>query len=161
MYLLNISLHKAELKDAMVIHTMQQEAFMPLLQKYKDYETNPANEAIEKIISRIEQPASNYYIIKSFDINVGGIRIVKRDNKSCSISPVFILPKYQGKGIAQEVFKRIEQLYFDVKGWELVTILQEKGNCYLYEKIGYRKTGDFKSINDELTLVTYRKMMQT
>lgn len=39
----------------------------------------------------------------------------------------------------------------------LDTILQEKGNCYLYEKMGYRKTGKTEKINDRLTLVFYEK----
>jgi hypothetical protein len=32
------------------------------------------------------------------------------------------------------------------KGWILNTILQESGNCHLYEKIGYRKTGEMEKI---------------
>jgi hypothetical protein len=35
----------------------------------------------------------------------------------------------------------IEEKYKSKIGWKLDTILQEEGNCYLYEKIGYRKTG--------------------
>lgn len=53
----------------------------------------------------------------------------------------------------------IEQIYCDAKAWELHTILQEKGNCYLYEKIGYTKTVETKVINDKLTLVFYKKVM--
>lgn len=41
--------------------------------------------------------------------------------------------------------------------WELETILQEKGNCYFYEKMGYKQTGRTEKINDRLTLVYYHK----
>lgn len=41
--------------------------------------------------------------------------------------------------------------------WELDTILEEIGNCYLYEKLGYCKTGKIEKINDKLTLVFYKK----
>lgn len=41
--------------------------------------------------------------------------------------------------------------------WELDTILQEEGNCYLYEKMGYHRTGKTVAINDKLTLVFYEK----
>lgn len=156
---MNISLTKSELKDAEIIYEMQIKSFMPLLEKYRDYETSPANEPLEKIVERINQPFTDYYIIKSDNIAVGGIRIVKKGNKHYRISPIFILPEYQGKGIAQKVFQRIEQIYCDAKAWELDTILQEKGNCYLYEKIGYIQTGETKVINDKLTLVFYKKVV--
>lgn len=51
----------------------------------------------------------------------------------------------------------VEQIYDDAKSWNLGTILQEKGNCYLYEKIGYKKTGATKAINDKMTMVFYEK----
>jgi len=45
---MNISLAKSGLKDAETIHVMQIKSFMPLLEKYQDYETSPVNEPIEK-----------------------------------------------------------------------------------------------------------------
>lgn len=41
--------------------------------------------------------------------------------------------------------------------WKLDTILQEKGNCYLYEKLDYHKTGKTEIINDKMTIVFYEK----
>ena len=41
--------------------------------------------------------------------------------------------------------------------WELSTILEEKGNCYLYETLGYHSTGKTQVINDRLTLIFYEK----
>ncbi|MPW25506.1 GNAT family N-acetyltransferase [Alkalibaculum sp. M08DMB] len=154
---MDISLTKSELKDAEIIHAMQIKSFMPLLEKYQDHETSPANELVEKIIERINQTFSDYYIIKSEGINIGGVRIVKMNDKHYRVSPIFILPDQQGKGIAQEVFQMLEQIYFDANGWELETILQEQGNCHLYEKVGYKQTGKTKVINDRLTLVFYKK----
>ena len=154
---MDISMTKAGLKDVENIHAMQIKAFMPLLEKYQDYETSPANEPIEKIVNRINQPFTDYYIIKSDDIDVGGVRIVKKNDKHYRVSPIFILPEHQRKGMAQEVFKIIEQIYSDAIGWELDTILQEKGNCHLYEKVGYKQTGKTEVINDKLTLVFYEK----
>ena len=49
-----------------------------------------------------------------------------------------------------------EQLH-GCENWELDTILQEEGNCHLYEKMGYHRTGETKRINDKLTLVFYKK----
>lgn len=91
---MEISLIKAELKDSEVIYSMQIKSFMPLLEKYQDFETSPANESIEKIIERINQVFTDYYIIESAGVTVGAIRIVKRDNNLYRISPIFILPEY-------------------------------------------------------------------
>ncbi|XFO69495.1 hypothetical protein SPSIL_057290 [Sporomusa silvacetica DSM 10669] len=49
----------------------------------------------------------------------------------------------------------LEQRYKDAKNWELDTILQEQGNCYLYEKLGYKK---MKSINSIMTLVSMKNI---
>ena len=156
---MGVSLCKANLEDAMTIHEMQVNSFMPLLQKYQDYDTNPANEPLERIITRLNQSFTDYYLIKYFDDTVGGIRIVKLGNKSYRVSPIFILPEHQGKGIAQKVFERIEQLYPDADLWELDTIMQEERLCYLYEKLGYEKTGETKKINNNITIVFYEKSL--
>lgn len=157
LYFMGVSLCKANLDNAMTIHEMQVKAFMPLLEKYQDYDTNPANESLERIIARFNQPFTDYYLIKYFEDTVGGIRVVKLGNKSYRVSPIFILPEHQGKGIAQKVFARIEQIYHDAKLWELDTIMQEEGLCYLYEKLGYKRTGETKKINDNITIVFYEK----
>ncbi|WP_262495707.1 GNAT family N-acetyltransferase [Paenibacillus sp. B2(2019)] len=136
---------------------MQVKAFMPLLEKYKDYETSPANESVEKMIDRINQSFTDYFMIKTSDIAVGGVRIVKKENNTYRVSPIFIMPEYQGMGIAQQVFAIIEQRYNDAKKWELDSIEQEQRNCYLYEKVGYKRTEETKRINDKLTLVFYEK----
>ena len=154
---MEIALVKAERKDADTIYKMQLVSFMPLLEKYQDYETSPANEAIDKTIARIEHPSTDYYIIMGDIIPVGGIRIIRMGSRRCRVGPVFILPEYQGKGIAQKVFERIAQIYVDADVWELDTILQEQRNCYLYEKLGYRPTGKTEIINSNLTLVSYEK----
>ena len=154
---MKVSLCKAGSNDAVTIHEMKVKAFMPLLEKYQDLETSPANETIEKIIAQLNQPFTDYFIIHHLEVAVGGIRVVRKDNQIYSVSPIFILPEHQGKGIAQKVFTMVEQIYDDAKSWKLGTILQEKGNCYLYEKIGYKKTSATKVINDKMTMVFYEK----
>jgi GNAT superfamily N-acetyltransferase len=155
---MNISLKKANIEDAAHMHEMQIKAFMPLLQKYEDYDTSPAYEPVERIMQRMNQPFTDYYFIMLNGLEVGGIRIIRLDGGvRCKISPLFILPAYQGQGIAQETIRLVEEIYSPSKGWELDTILQEQGNCYLYEKLGYRQTGETKVINDKMTLVFYEK----
>ncbi|GGH27666.1 GNAT family N-acetyltransferase [Paenibacillus segetis] len=156
---MEITLFKSSLNEAEIIHEMQVKAFKTLLEKYQDYETSPGNESLERIIERLNQSFTDYYIIKRYSVPVGAIRIVKKANSAYRVSPIFILPDYQGMGIAQKVFSIIEDMYDNAQIWELDTILQEHGNCYLYEKLGYRKTGEMVQINDKMTIVFYEKQL--
>lgn len=154
---MKIDLHKATLNDAEIIWQMQKEAFASLLEKYQDMDTNPANEPIEKIKYRLSQPFTYFYLIKLKNQNVGAIRVVdKRDDTPKRISPLFVLPAFRNKGIAQAAIKCVEEIH-GTQNWSLDTILQEKGNCHLYEKMGYHTTGKTMSINERLTLVFYEK----
>ncbi len=155
---LNFQLVRASVEDAEMLWKMQIKAFESLLEKYQDYETNPGCETLEKIIWRLEQPERYFYIIYSNQTPVGAICIV--DNKdevtNKRISPLFVLPEYRNQGIAQKAILKAEEIHGS-NNWEFGTILQEKGNCYLYEKLGYMQTGETKIINDKLTLVFYKK----
>ena len=155
---MKIELIRARLKDAKEIWEMQIKSFKKLLDKYQDFETNPANEFISNIEMRLKQNFTFFYFICIDNKKVGAIRIIdhKEENKNKRISPIFILPKYRNKGIAQSVIKICEEIHGN-NNWELSTILQEKGNCYLYEKLGYHSTGKTEVINDKLTLIFYEK----
>lgn len=151
-----ITLEKVSLDDAELLWRMQRTAFLEFLEKYQDTETNPACQTQERVREKMTQPGSTFYWIKWGEELVGGIRVVTRKNESKRISPLFVLPQYRGRGIAQQAIKLAEELYGD-KDWMLGTILQEKRNCHLYEKAGYRPTGDRKEINSKMTLIFYKK----
>lgn len=154
---MNIKLIRATIEDSKELWQMQIESFQSLLDKYQDYDTNPASEPIDKIIYRLKQEETYYYFICMNDVKVGAIRIIDfKSDGNKRISPIFILPQYQNKGIAQIAMQLCEQLHGS-ENWELDTILQEEGNCYLYEKMGYHRTGKTEAINDKLTLVFYEK----
>ncbi|CAM3902316.1 MULTISPECIES: GNAT family N-acetyltransferase [Bacillus cereus group] len=155
---MEISLKKAIENDAAVLFQMQKDSFNPLLNKYKDYNTNPANEFIEKTILRINNPSSNYYKIIIDSNLVGAICISQKEIPyKFWISPMFIHPNYQGKGIAQKVLILIEKMFPEVRSFELATILEEERNCFLYEKMGYKRTEIIKKLNDKTTLIYYKK----
>ncbi|WP_334305824.1 GNAT family N-acetyltransferase [Sporofaciens musculi] len=99
-----------------------------------------------------------YYFICIGGQKAGAVRVVdpKEAKTNKRISPIFILPEFQGQGIAQKAILLCEQIHGS-NNWELDTILQEPKNCHLYEKLGYQKTGKTKAINDKLTLVFYEK----
>ena len=137
---------------------MQVKAFQDLYQKYHDTETSPASEALDKTMLRLQQPSTYYYYIVIDGHKVGAIRIVDTSDPHTAkrISPLFILPEYRNNGYAQKAIALAESIHGD-SNWELETIAQEKGNCHLYEKMGYCPTGKSTLLNDNMTLVHYKK----
>jgi hypothetical protein len=66
------------------------------------------------------------------------------------------MKEYRGKGYAQAAIKAVEELHGS-DNWSLGTILQEAGNCHLYEKMGYHRTGENEVINERMTIIGYEK----
>ena len=155
---MDIKLIAANLEDLNTILQMQKEAFSELYAKYQDTETSPSTEEYEDILFRINQTETTYYFITADNVKVGVIRIVdcKDGVTRKRISPIFIMPEYRNQGYAQQAIKEAERIH-GKNHWKLDTILQEKGNCYLYEKLGYHQTGKTEQINDKMTIVFYEK----
>jgi predicted GNAT family acetyltransferase len=152
-----IELKPALRDDIEIVWRMQVEAFSGLLEKYQDYETNPAAEEMKSVAARFEQPGSKYYFIMAGDKPVGVIRIIdKKDGSRKRISPIWIVEEYRGRGYAQAAMEEAERIY-GKNYWCLDTILQEKGNLHLYEKMGYHQTGKIEHINDRMDIVFYEK----
>ena len=106
---------------------------------------------------RLAQPETYYYFITVNGERVGAIRIVDaKDGGRKRISPLFILPRYWNRGYAQAAMREAEQLHGE-SGWSLSTIMQEAGNCHLYEKMGYHRTGTPQKINERMTIIQYEK----
>ncbi len=155
---MEIKLLRANINDSRELHAMQIESFKDLLDKYQDFDINPGNESIEKVEMRLKQNFTYFYFICADSKKVGAIRIVnkKEEGKKKRISPLFILPEFRGQGIAQKAIQLCEEIH-GKEEWSLETILQEPKNCYLYEKLGYKKTGKTEIVNERLTLVFYEK----
>ena len=144
-------------KECEKLWRMQVEAFSDLLEKYRDYDISPANEPMSRVMERLEQPFTYYYFIMDGDTAVGAVRVVDmKDGSPKRISPIFIMKEQRGKGFAKAAIRAVEKLH-GTENWSLDTILQEEGNCRLYEKMGYRRTGDTQVINERMTLVFYEK----
>ncbi len=141
-----------------VVHAIQKRSFKQLLDKYHDYDVNPAMESIDMVKKKIDRANTTAYIFKLKDVNVGWVRVTELAEMTYKISALCVLPEYQNRGIAQEALKQIESYYPKAQKWILDTILQEKGNCHLYEKLGYKKVGDLIPINERMTLVSYEKI---
>lgn len=152
-----MQLVRGAVADLELIREMQKEAFAALLEKYQNHDTNPANENVERITWKLQQQDSYFYRIEVGGETVGAIRVVDAgDGSPKRISPLFILPQHRGKGYAQAAILEAEKRHGS-HNWELGTILQEAGNCYLYEKMGYHQTDRQTVINDKMTIVGYEK----
>ncbi len=153
-----IELKKASLEDAETIWRMQVKSFSDLLEKYNDYDTNPGNESLDKTIWRLNQNNTYFYLILYEGKTVGAIRVVDNLNSSSykRISPIFILPEYRNQGFAQAAIRAVEAIHGQ-EIWELETILEEKLNCRLYEKMGYIRTDLTQKINENMTLIVFKK----
>jgi len=157
---MKISLKKANIDDFEKIHQMQALGFQALLDEYQDYGTNPGAEALEQIQMRFDYSQIDHYFIMLQDEEIGYIRINSRvDESTCRLSQMFILPKHQGRGYAQQAIAQVELLYPQAKCWILDTIKQESKLCHLYEKMGYKQTGTQKNIKDGMDLVDYAKQV--
>ena len=63
---MKINLIKATEKAAELIHRMQVESFQEIYLKYRDEETNPVNESVEKILRKLRRSDSCFYLIYPF-----------------------------------------------------------------------------------------------
>lgn len=161
----SIQLVLAKAGDENLIHTMKYNSFLPLYARYQDEETNPVKELISKVASQLKSDATDYYIIHFNSQPVGAVRVVndgiENGEQIYRISPLFVIPEHQNKGIGYIVVNMIFDKYENADKWRLSTIKQEQGNCRLYEKCGFKLVGDEQIINDRMTIVYYEKEVKS
>ena len=154
---MSVILQKANREDMRELWQMQVDAFKGLLAKYHDHDMSPAAERYERILQKFDFKGTTYYFIVADGKRVGGIRIIdKKDGGRKRISPIWIMPEFRNLGFAQQAILEAERIYGE-DNWSLDTILQEKGNLHLYEKLGYRQTGKIEKISDIMDIVYYEK----
>lgn len=143
--------------DLHTVQRIQRRSFYSLLIKYNDYDTNPAMESSEEVEVKINRENTTAYIFEEDNEIVGWVRVIEEKDNEYKLAALAVLPEYQNKGIAQKAIKTIENIKSNAKKWTLYTILQEEGNCYLYEKLGYIRGLEEIKINEKMTLVNYIK----
>lgn len=112
-------------EDAECLHKLQIEAFMPLYEKYQDDATSPAKESLETITKKIVDDNSDFYFILFNGEKAGAVRVKWHKGQKVHenvnwISPIFVIPKFQNKGIASNVIKQL----FDIVNIGLHFILK-------------------------------------
>jgi len=159
--MVSIELVRAELKDAELIHSMKYESFLPLYERYRDDATSPVSEPLSKVVRQLQEERTDYWLIRHEDSIVGAVRVVSDgivdERNTYRISPLFILPACQNRGFGYATIVALFAAYPQADLWQLSTIKQEKGNCHLYEKCGFRISSPEKIVNERMTLVFYQK----
>ena len=145
-------------RDIDTVFEIQRAAYRPLYEKYSDEGTNPYTEPKETVFRKYTSAGTVGYLFSLDGSAVGAVRVrFDAENKSGRVSALCVLPEFQGRGVAQAALREIERLHPEVEKWSLDTILEEPGNCHLYEKLGYRRTGKTEVIKKNMTLVFYEK----
>ena len=136
-----IELVRAQTGDAERIHEMKYRAFLPLFEKYQDEQTSPAMEKIEKVIRQLQNGNTDYYLIKLDGEAVGAIRAVRDGlvdgRETMRISPLFVLPEFQGQGAAHFFFDWLERQYPAAR-YRLETEHDNLRAKKLYTSLGYK-----------------------
>lgn len=101
-----LNFRKVTIDQVPTIVKMYQVSFAELYRRYHDNETSPYKESAESIVQKLKQSNSSYYFIILNKLNVGLIRVVTtKTEKAATISPLLVLPKFQGQKIAQQALQ--------------------------------------------------------
>lgn len=151
----NIELAEIKENETFRAWRMQKKCFRTLCEKYRDKDSPYKNSFLlfKNIIK--SQKVKTYWILCRGE-KVGEIFICEKGGKNY-LARIFVLPDFQNRGIAKAAIMEAENIHSKMPCWALDTIKQEEKNCRLYEKLGYRRTGEEKIINDKMTIIYYEK----
>ncbi|MCC8072632.1 MAG: GNAT family N-acetyltransferase [Clostridiales bacterium] len=137
---------------------MQKIGFLATYLKYRD-KINPIFNSYSYFEKMYTNPKLTMFWIISNERRVGEIWIATGDDYA-KIARIFVLKHWQNQGIAQTAILQVEQIFSSYDTWYLDTIMQEKNNCHLYEKLGYVRTKAEKKINSRMTVIDYEKHLK-
>lgn len=160
----SVQLVRATAEDAEHLHRMKHDAFWPLYLRYRDDATSPALELLSKVKGQLADASTDWWLIRRETQDVGAMRIVRERTGTglacCRVSPLFILPEHQGQGAAQAALMSAFELYPEAAQWQLSTILQEAGNCHLYEKLCFRRIMTEPTAYPGMDIVYYTRLRE-
>ena len=153
---MELTIAKTKAHEAPILLKIQQQAFAEDLKKYQDHETNPANEPIERLASKIEL-FLHYTIWYRHEI-IGGIDVRDLKQNRYRLNRIFLANDYQNKGLGSRIMQLIENEFPSAIEWHLDTPHLNTRNHYFYEKLGYKKLGEHQ-VSEKLILFDYVKKM--
>jgi GNAT superfamily N-acetyltransferase len=145
---------RTKLSDVEELVGIQKEAFKIDLEKYSDYDTSPAMESLQQFSNRVI--FGHHYTVFVDDEMAGGIDVRRVSSIHCRLFRIFLMPRFQNKGIGSKAISLIEGEFPGVTKWSLDTPMDNLRNRHFYENLGYTATGK-TPINDKLILLEYEK----
>ncbi len=157
---MHVTVRPAATNDIPALHAIQKEAFLPLYERYQD-ENNPVNTPIERMLGWLSRENlwcyGIWYTDESGEMLAGGVSVKKLAERQYYLTRLFVSPIFQNRGIASAAIAQCEAFFPDAQCWSLDFPADLAVNRHVYEKMGYRDTGETQIINDRLTLAVYRK----
>ncbi len=149
---MDIIIKKADKGDAENILKIQRMSFISEAELYNDYNIAPLIQTLDELRNDFD----SYVILKAIADNkiVGSVKARLNDN-ICWIGRLIVLPQYQNQGIGKTLMAAIEDCFPCAEKYELVTGSKSVKNIHLYNKLGYRITGEEKDGN--VTMVHMQK----
>ncbi|MET3658650.1 GNAT family N-acetyltransferase [Sporosarcina psychrophila] len=154
---MDITIKRTKEVEAQRLLEIQTEAFAEDLKRYEDYDTNPVNESIERLLRKIE--AFFHYTIWLGDEIIGGADVRDLKENKYRLNRIFLSNEYQNKGLGSKIMELIESEFPSAIEWGLDTPYLNTRNHHFYEKLGYKKVGQHQ-ITEKLFLIDYVKKVE-
>ncbi|WP_374056810.1 GNAT family N-acetyltransferase [Rossellomorea sp. FM04394] len=140
-----ITIEKARIQDAEILTDIKRKVFDAEKERWLSFSENdvdyniqpPGYDSVEMGKYMIHE--LNYFKILYHEELVGGVIVTLEGKRHARIDRIFVDPDYQGKGIGSAALKFIEEMFSQVKSWELETSSRQLNNHAFYEKMGYKK----------------------
>lgn len=154
-----LALRRASRWDVEELYKLQVLGYIGLLEKYRDFDTNPATETPERILREFYWQAVDFYFVLLGARKIGALRVSESPDGACILSHFLILPEYRGKGYAGEVLRLLEAHYPDAVRWSLTANRDDPKLRHLFKKAGYRLTGNIRYLGEGLRVGDFIKDM--
>ena len=145
--------------DLPAVQQMYRLAFADLYQRYHDDQTDPYYETLATLTWKWQQPDRHYYFYVVDQQRVGMICVHDDSQQATTkrISPLLILPSFQGNGYALTILQAVQVQYSGATCWQVDTIAQESKLMQFYRRAGFQATSQHAELQPGMTIVYFEK----
>ena len=143
---------KTDLPDILLLQRL---AFQEIADRYNDQKISPLVQTQSEILQEFTKRT---FLKAIFEGKIIGSVRAHQEGDTCYVGRLIVHPHYQNQGIGTILMDEIENLFLNVKRFEIFTGERDNKNIYLYQKRGYN-TFKSENINEKLTLLFMEKRM--
>jgi GNAT superfamily N-acetyltransferase len=149
----SLPVERASEEDAAEILDLQKLAYLSEAQIVDDFSIPPLKQTYEQILSEFKSHV--VLKVRSGDPIIASVRVCREGDTVC-IGKLIVHPDHQGQGIGSMLLRAAEDLFPNVRRYELFTGHKSERNLHLYHKYGYKP---FRSVilSGNLTIVFLEK----